>query len=108
MSNTQAEESRELGKETEERENIPLKLETDGPGCCNSGVAGVLSWSWELKRAMSCWHWAGDSEASGESAVAEASVVLELVWFAWALAWGFLDLRRDLNFSLGSTFFSEI
>lgn len=86
MSNTQVEESRELVKETKEREHITLKLETDGPSCCDSGVIKESQYSWDLIRAMSCWHWVDVSEASSKSIVAKASVVLELAWFTWALA----------------------
>ena len=91
VSNTQAKESRKLGKKTEEKENVSLKLETDGPGYCNSGVAGMLPWNWELKRVMSCWHWAKVSKVSGESFAIEALVVQELVWFCWALAFIFMS-----------------
>ena len=35
------------------REEIPIKLETTG---CSVSREELL-WSFELKKAMSCWHW---------------------------------------------------
>ena len=48
----------ELEKDQEE-EIIPLKLQVEDLGCCNSRETQGLPYSCELKSAMSCWHCEG-------------------------------------------------
>ena len=64
-------------KEEEEEETIPLKLQIEGPGCCDSREAGGVPCNYELKSAMSCWHWEGVNELREAPDEADPSITAE-------------------------------
>lgn len=85
----------EMEEEQNGEENIPLKLETKGPTGCGSEVLGVVYWSFELNRSISCWHWFAVSkfseEISGEAMHVSLATLVE-IWFTWPLGSEVLDL----------------
>lgn len=84
-------EKEKVGNEKVEKKYIPLKLDVEGPGCCNSGEAWALPWSYELKRA--CWHWVEVKALKTESEELDPSYIVELVWFTWTFVCWVLDLN---------------
>ena len=62
-----------------------------GISCIVSIGVGVLSWSWKLKRAMSCWHWEIVNDPWGDSV--EVMDSIDMVWLIWGLDVPILGLK---------------
>lgn len=94
VSNTQDNGEIEDLERMKEKKSIPLRLEMDGLGYCNSREIWELPWSFELKRVISWWHWVEVSEPKTESNELDCLVIVEVVWYTCAFD------CEDLNLNL--------
>lgn len=77
----------------EEKESIPLRLETNGSNYCNSEEAWELPWRCKRKKVISYLHWVEVSKPKIESNEPDFLVTMEVVWCTCAFDCEDLDFN---------------